>query len=170
LPLFVLIVLAVAAAFAATTLALAIVGVPDFRVWTTIACLLAAIIVGGYFYFGSLGSILITGLVALVLPYGASMALTDLLLRKGRGRFGEWFAETEVFDWWSSGWIEMILLVLALPFQIASAFRLAQPDSWWADRFYDETKRQRAIARYGSWGMSVRGRDARSGPPSERRP
>ncbi len=29
------------------------------------------------------------------------------------------------------------------------AFRLAKPNSWWADRYYDEAKRQRALMRFG---------------------
>lgn len=29
------------------------------------------------------------------------------------------------------------------------AFRLAKPNSWWADRFYDEEKQRRALLRFG---------------------
>jgi hypothetical protein len=32
---------------------------------------------------------------------------------------------------------------------VVAAFRLARPDSWWAQRFYDDAKLRRARERYG---------------------
>jgi hypothetical protein len=43
------------------------------------------------------------------------------------------------------------LFTLALVWTVAS-FRLAQPGSWWARRFYDEAKLARARRRYGQSG------------------
>jgi hypothetical protein len=40
------------------------------------------------------------------------------------------------------------LFTLGLVWTVA-AFRLGQPDSWWARRFYDETKMERARRRFG---------------------
>jgi hypothetical protein len=47
-------------------------------------------------------------------------------------------------------WMGLISLVIGGAFvSIFGATRLAKPDSWWAERFYDDDKRHRARQRFG---------------------
>ena len=52
---------------------------------------------------------------------------------------------------WSKGQREAFLLgfVLLGVVWVVAAFRLARPSSWWARRFYDPKKMQRAVNRFG---------------------
>lgn len=52
-------------------------------------------------------------------------------------------------------WMGVIALLIGGPLvAIFGTSRLAKPDSWWAQRFYDEAKSARARERFGSPGRA----------------
>ena len=47
-------------------------------------------------------------------------------------------------------WEWAIVGLVLWPVGLVSAFRLARPNSWWANRMYDQATKDRAIERFGS--------------------